>query len=83
MRPSAVVQAKAPFSKQSISYIDWNSLPNEIDIFYRQGKSKKGQSAYPRLLLFKMLLMGIWYDLIGIDVDDMVNESLSAIFFVI
>ena len=33
------------------------------------------------LLLFKMLLIGIWYDLSHIDFENMVNENLSVMLF--
>ena len=61
--------------------IDWDALSESIDWIYSRGKSKKGQTAYPDLLLFKMLLIGTWHDLSDMEVEDMVKENLSAIVF--
>ena len=48
---------------------------------YKRGKQQGGQRAYRGILLFKMLLIGIWYDLSDMDVEDMCNENLSAMRF--
>ena len=40
-----------------------------------------GQDAYSGVLLFKMLLVGIWYNLSDERTEDMVNDSLSAMDF--
>lgn len=72
---------KSKFFTAINTLIDWDSISSSIDNVYSRGKSNKGQSAYPGLLLFKMLLIGIWYDLGDMDVEDMVNENLSAMVF--
>ena len=72
---------KSKFFTAINTLIDWDSISNSIDVVYSRGKSNKGQSAYPGLLLFKMLLIGIWYDLSDMAVEDMVNDSLSAMVF--
>ena len=40
-----------------------------------------GRPAYRGLLLFKMLLIGIWYDLSDEKVEESVNDSLSMMRF--
>lgn len=72
---------KSKFFTAINTIIDWNALSESIDRVYSRGKSKKGQAAYPGLLLFKMLLIGTWHDLSDMDVEDMVNENLSAMVF--
>ncbi|MDR0619793.1 MAG: IS5 family transposase [Bacteroidales bacterium] len=61
--------------------IDWSSLDEEIGKVYKRGLSVDGRPAYKGILLFKMLLLGIWYDLSDERVEEMVNDSLSAMRF--
>ena len=44
-------------------------------------ESVDGRPSYPGLLLFKMQLLQIWYNLSDPGVEDMVNDSLSAMRF--
>jgi hypothetical protein len=46
-------------------------------------ETKDGLQAYKGILLFKMLLIEIWYGLSNERVEDVVNDSLSAMIFVI
>ncbi|MEM9650316.1 MAG: transposase [Bacteroidota bacterium] len=57
---------------------DINTL---LDNIYTKGRRQKGQKACRGILLFKMLLIGIWYDLSDKATEDMVNDSLSAMDF--
>jgi len=43
--------------------IDWREIEKEIKKVYKRGHRVDGRPAYSGLLLFKMLLIGIWYDL--------------------
>lgn len=61
--------------------IDWSVLEKEIDKIYKRGKSVDGRPSYSGLLLFKMLLLSIWYGLSDEKTEEMVNENLSAMQF--
>ena len=52
------------FFKQINMLIDWVEIEKEIKKVYKRGHSVDGRPAYRGLLLFKMLLIGICYDLI-------------------
>jgi IS5 family transposase len=69
------------FFKQINLLIDWSALETEIAKAYKKGESVDGRPAYSGLLLFKMLLLGIWYGLSDERVEEMVNDSLSAMRF--
>ena len=73
--------AKNTFFKQIDIIINWESISKIINTDYKVGISATGKPSYDGLLLFKMLLIGIWYDLSDRDVEDMVNENLSAMKF--
>lgn len=73
--------AKNTFFKQINTVIDWQSVQNIINDGYTVGKSATGTPGHDGLLLFKMLLIGIWYDLSDREVEEMVNENLSAMKF--
>ncbi|MEO0686829.1 MAG: IS5 family transposase, partial [Cyanobacteria bacterium J06649_11] len=72
---------KQQFFKDINIMIEWHPIGKELDKIYTKGKQKGGQSAYRGILLFKMLLIGIWYDLSDQDTEDMVLDSLSAMDF--
>ena len=61
--------------------IDWGTIEKEIDKVYKKGRSVDGRPSYRGLLLFKMLLISIWYDLSDEMTEEMVNENLSAMIF--
>lgn len=61
--------------------IDWSLVDDQISQYYNKGKNAVGQDAYSGVLLFKMLLVGIWYNLSDERTEDMVNDSLSAMKF--
>ena len=72
---------KQQFFKDINTIIDWEPLAKELDKIYTKGRVVSGQKAYRGILLFKMLLIGIWYDLSDEATEDMVNDSLSAMDF--
>ena len=72
---------KNVFFKHIEILIDWSSLEAEIRKVYKRGLSADGRPAYKGILLFKMLLLGIWYNLSDERVEEMVNDSLSAMRF--
>jgi transposase, IS5 family len=61
--------------------INWKTIDNELKKVYKKGLKERGAKAYSPLLLFKMQLISIWYDLSDIQTESMVNDSLSAIKF--
>ena len=72
---------KNTFLKQINAIIDWTPIEKEINKVYKKGKSVDGRPSYPGILLFKMQLLQIWYQLSDPGVEDMVNDSLSAMLF--
>jgi IS5 family transposase len=72
---------KNTFFKQINTLIDWTEIEKEITKVYKRGHSVDGRPAYSGLLLFKMLLLGIWYDLSDEKVEESVNDSLSMMSF--
>lgn len=69
---------KDKFYTQVNQLIDWRKVEKQINKSYKPGKNAVGREAYPGLLLFKMLLLGIWNGLSDYGVEDLVNDSLSA-----
>ena len=61
--------------------IDWSKVDNLLSKYYSKGKNAVGQDAYRGILLFKMLLVGTWYNLSDERTEDMINDSLSAMKF--
>lgn len=72
---------KNTFFKQISKIIDWQPIEKEILKVYKRGCSVDGRPSYPGLLLFKMMLLQNWYRLSDPEVEDMVNENLSAMAF--
>lgn len=62
--------------------IDWRPIESTINQVYSKGHNVSGQAAYPGLLLFKMLLLGMWYSMSDESVEEHVNESILAMNFV-
>lgn len=61
--------------------INWDKINEDLKKVYTIGLTEKGAKAYSPLLLFKMQLISIWYDLSDIQTESMVNDSISAIKF--
>ena len=74
--------AKNLFYKHINTIVDWQSVENEINKHYTVGKSAIGNQSYSGLLLFKMLLIGVWNGSLSDRlVEEMLNENLSAMNF--
>ena len=69
------------FYDQINTLIDWNKLEKVINRYYHKGETLQGQKPYNGVLLFKMLLLGIWNDLSDVRTESYVNDSLSAMRF--
>ena len=62
--------------------IDWVALDRVIYSHYAPVSDAAGRPAYSGLLLFKMLLVGIWYGGLSDErVEAMANENLSVMRF--
>ncbi|GJQ03587.1 hypothetical protein [Capnocytophaga canimorsus] len=51
---------KGSFYAQIDTIIDWKPISAIIDRHYQKGLSGSGEKPYDSLLLFKMLLIGMW-----------------------
>ena len=69
---------KNKFFNQIDSVIDWQPIEKEINKAYKKGSDVVGRKAYPGIIPFKMLLVGIWYGLSDERTEEMVCENLSA-----
>lgn len=63
------------------SLIDWTEIEKVINRYYNKGENLFGSKPYSGILLFKMLLLGVWNDLSDSKVEILVNDSLSAMRF--
>ena len=74
--------AKNTFYGHINKIINWQDIDSEIVKYYTVGKSATGQPSYSGILLFKMLLVGVWNgNLSDRLVEEMVCENLSAMQF--
>jgi IS5 family transposase len=70
---------KAQFLALISKTLDWQVLEKRLKRDYHPGKSSVGGKAYTPILLFKMLLVGVWYgSLSDYEVEDLLNDSLSV-----
>jgi IS5 family transposase len=73
---------KGNFFNQIDQLIDWNPIEKAIAQHYAPASDAAGRPAYPGLLLFKMLLVGIWNGgLSDESVEDMANSNLHVMRF--
>lgn len=73
---------KGNFLKQMDLLIDWGRLAQEIQKYYHPKTDVTGRPAYAGILLFKMLLVGIWYKGLSDEaVEDMANSNLHVMRF--
>ena len=57
--------------------IDWQVIEKELNKYYKKGQSTSGRPAYSGLLLFKMLLLGIWNNLSARDLEYITRVRLD------
>ena len=68
--------------KQIDELIDWDSIEKAISVHYAPTSDVTGRPAYPGLLLFKMLLVGIWNGGLSDEaVEEMANSNLHVMRF--
>lgn len=72
---------KSQFFYEINQIIDWKPIDDDLKKVYKKGLKERGAKAYSPLLLFKMQLISIWYDLSDTQTEAMVNDSLSSIKF--
>jgi transposase, IS5 family len=73
---------KPHFLYQIDSLIDWKQIDFVIEQYYKPQPVIIGRPAYPGLLLFKMLLVGIWHGGLSDEaVEDMANANLHVMRF--
>jgi len=73
---------KGNFLNQIDHLIDWAQIEKAIGQHYAPASNATGRPAYPGLLLFKMLLVGIWNGGLSDEaVDDMANANLHVMRF--
>ena len=73
---------KGNFLNQIDQLIDWTPIEKTIAQYYAPASDATGRPAYPGLLLFKMLLVGLWHGgLSDESVEDMANANLHAMRF--
>jgi len=73
---------KGNFFNQINQLIDWESIERAIVQHYAPTSDVTGRPAYPGLLLFKMLLVGIWNGGLSDEaVEDMANSNLHVMRF--
>lgn len=75
------VNGRSRFYEQMDRLIDWNRLAAVIGQHYAPGRSAVGREAYSGLLLFKMLLVGIWNGLSDREVEEEVAVNLKVMRF--
>jgi len=73
---------KGSFLNQIEQLIDWTAIDQTIRQYYAPASDVTGRPAYPGLLLFKMLLIGIWHGGLSDEaVEDMANSNLYVMRF--
>ncbi|PXW88329.1 transposase-like protein DUF772 [Nitrosomonas sp. Nm84] len=73
---------KGNFLNQIDQLIDWAPIEKAIARHYAPASDAVGRPAYPGLLLFKMLLAGIWHGGLSDEaLEDMANSNLHVMRF--
>jgi len=72
---------RSQFFKLVDAVINWEEIDREIKKIYKRGKSADGRPSYSGLILFKMQLISIWFNLSDEATEDMVNDSLASMKF--
>ena len=72
---------KNEFFAQIDQHINWDPIAEKIKLVYKKGLTDRGAKAYSPLLLFKMHLISIWYQLSDTQTEAMVYDSISALRF--
>lgn len=73
---------KSEFYNQIDYLIDFQSIEKEIELYYKKGNSAAGRPSHRGIVLFKMCLLGYFYDLSDYEVEERVKDSISTSRFV-
>jgi IS5 family transposase len=73
---------KENFFHQINQLIDWHPIKTIIESVSPKGKSNTGRLPYDGLVLFKIELLRVWYNLSDGDVEEQVNDRISFSRFV-
>ncbi len=72
---------KNQFFNQVKDIVNWLEIDKALKKVYKVGLKEKGAKAYSPMLLFKMHMISVWYDLSDAQTEVMVNDSISAMKF--
>jgi IS5 family transposase len=73
---------KENFFHQINQLIDWHPIKSIIESISPKGKSNTGRLPYDGLVLFKIELLRVWYNLSDGEVEEQVNDRISFSRFV-
>ena len=73
--------AKNKFLTDIDKIINWDSLEKQLHEICKRGLNERGTKAYNPLLLFKMQLISVWYNLSDVKTEETVSDSLSLMCF--
>ena len=68
-------KVKKVFLEQVNQIINWQPITSILESYYDQGKSPRRRKAYPPLVMLKMCLLQLWYNLSEDGVEEQVNDS--------
>ena len=73
---------KSNFLNQIDHLIEWAPIEKAINQYYAPSSDATGRPAFPGLLLFKMLLVGIWHGGLSDEaIEDMASSNLHVMRF--
>lgn len=72
----SIIAGEYPHLERIYTLIDWESLSEEVDRLYSVGKQPNGRHAYPGIVLFRMLLLGVFYRLSDVQTEKQVRVNL-------
>ena len=72
-------KAQNDFLNQIDTLIDWRPIRTLINKKYTKRKNAIGAPAYDVILLFKMLLLEIWYNLRDCALEERINDSIEVL----
>lgn len=66
------------FLRKIDNTIDWEPVQELLMKFYKTGKAKEGERAYPSLLLFRCMLLQKWFQIKSDpELENLVNDRIS------
>lgn len=68
---------KHSFLRQINSCVDWRGIRTLLNKKYTKTQNAIGNPAYDALLMFKILLLEIWYGLSDYEVEERINDPFA------